>query len=112
MQMIAGLHIGPLGAAPDLDPRDVLERGATSVEYRELVEQLRTVDGWQMKLVTLHADGELRVGAVYAIPPWVGVIVIHDPASVDDARALLATARPDLRSETPACLAEVWESAL
>ncbi len=111
MQMIAGLHRGPLAVAPDLDPREWLEQGATSVEYHELVEQLRTVDGWQMKLVTFQADGQLRVGAVYAIPPWVGVIVLRDPNSVDEARALLATARPDLRSEIPACVAELWESA-
>lgn len=108
--MIAGPHVGPLAAASDLDPRDWLERGATTVEYRELIEQLWTVDGWPMKLVTLTADGALRVGAVYAVAPWVGVILVVDPTSVDDARALLATARPDLRSEVPACIAELWES--
>lgn len=112
MQMIAGLHRGPLAVAPELDPRDWLEQGATSVEYRELVELLRTVDGWLMKLVTLCADGELRVGAVYSVPPWIGVIVIRTPTSVDDARALLATARPDLRSAIPACVADLWEASL
>ncbi len=109
--MTAGHHMGPLAAASELDPRGWLEQGATSVAYRELIEQLRTIDGWQMKLVTLDADGELRIGAVYAVPPWVGVIVLRDPASVDEARALLATARPDLRSEVPACLADLWEPA-
>lgn len=109
VRMTAGLHVGPLAAAPDLDPRGWLEQGSTIVEYRELIEQLRTVDGWEMKLVTLSADGELRVGAVYAVPPWVGVILVVAPTSVDDARALLATAKPDLRSEVPACLADLWE---
>lgn len=108
--MTAGDHVGPLAAAPDLDPRRWLEQGATSVEYRELIEQMRTADGWEMKLVTFTADGVLRVGAVYAVPPWVGVIMVVDPASVDDARALLRTARPDLRSEVPACVTDLWES--
>lgn len=108
--MTAGCHVGPLAPASDLDPRAWLEQGATRIEYLELIEQMRTVDGWQMKLVTLQADGELRIGAVYAVPPWVGVIVVVQPTSVDEARALLATARPHLRSGIPACLAELWES--
>jgi hypothetical protein len=109
--MTAGPHVGPLGTASDLEPRGWLEQGATTVEYRELVEQLRTVDGWPMKLVTLQADGELRVGAVYSVPPWIGVIVIRDPRSVDEARALLTTARPNLRSDVPACVVDLWEPA-
>lgn len=109
MRMTAGSHEGPLAAASDLEPREWLEQGAATVEYRELIEELRTNDGWPMKLVTLHADGELRVGAVYAIAPWVGVLVLRDPTSVDDAHALLATARPDLRSELPACVSDLWE---
>ena len=108
--MTAGDHVGPLAAAPDLDPRGWLEQGATCIEYRELIEQLRTVDGWEMKLVTFTADGELRVGAVYSVPPWVGVIVVAAPTSEADARAVLATARPELESEVPSCVAELWDA--
>ena len=91
----------------------------TAVEYvsRDVAERTRC--GWTMAVTTLQVRDrergavELRIGAVYTMLAYVGVVIARIPGAVvdrerDRVAKLLASARPDLWSDEPACIAELF----
>jgi hypothetical protein len=114
----------PLATPSGTNPRPIFERDiplGLRVEYLGYEEKKHTRTGWEVTLTTFrlvdasNEERERRIGAVYRMLMYIGVVVVCAPsAAVLESNsaaitAILASARPHLWSATkPACLAELF----